>query len=101
MAHDADKELLDQSSIDLNTSPNLPACPPTVGMDVDSLSSETKAALTRGYQTDVPGKDQYAGDGLPQTLEFAGNSKGPDPAAVEGGPVDNGFLGRSKLLSER
>jgi hypothetical protein len=101
MPIDADKELLDESSIDLNTSPALPTCPVTVGMDVDGLAGTTRAALDKGYE-DGPGKDSYMADGLPQTLEFSANGgKGPDPQAIEGGAVDSGFLGRSRLLSER
>lgn len=43
---------------DLNTSADLPTCAITEGMDVDSLSPATKAALTHGFQTDVPNEDE-------------------------------------------
>jgi hypothetical protein len=100
MAHDANKEILDKSSIDLNTSPALPTCPPTVGLDVDSLSPATKAALTTGYQTDAGGHDQYKGDGVPLTLEWAVKG-GSDPLDTVAGDPTNGFMGRTTLLTER
>jgi len=99
MPIDVEKELLDRSSIDLNTSPNLPECPPAEGMSPDTLSAATKAALTTGFQTDVV-KDTYKADGTPHTLEFE-QSGGADPADHQGGDPTTGFLGRTSLLSER
>lgn len=101
MAHDADKELLDYMSVDLNTSPALPTCPPSVGLDVDAGVAGVREALTSGvYSKDTPTDDQYRADGIPQTLDFEVKG-GADPADHDGGSVDNGFLGRSRLLSER
>lgn len=46
------------SDLNLNTSANLPECPITEGLDVNSLSPATTAALTHGFQTDIPNEDQ-------------------------------------------
>jgi hypothetical protein len=49
--------VLDKTDLDLNTSESLPMADVKVGLGPDSLSPETSAALTRGFQTDVPNED--------------------------------------------
>lgn len=99
MPIDKNGQVWPHTDLDLNTSAALPSCPVDEGMYPNTLSPATKAALTKGFQTDTP---QDSGgpcnsDGSPVTVtEFSGGEATPTP----GDPL-TGFLGRTTLLIER
>jgi len=70
MPIDKDGQVWPHTDLDLNTSANLPMANIKVGMDFDTLSPATSAALTSGFQTDTQEDPNDSKDG-----EWIGSSQ--------------------------
>ncbi len=92
-----EKLQLDKTDLDLNTSPDLPMAPITVGMSPDTLSADVRAALTGGFVKSSDDFDPQPGDA---GCGKADGESTPEYVDPRGSPL-NGFLGRATLLVER